>query len=134
MKKGLLLSFIMITTLCNAQNSYVIENSYQPLTIDEIVMGVNTRVNRFNQYKDKAYECLNKRDFEGFIYYSDFALKTGYYNAKLYYYRGYAYEKLHNYSKAKKEYNKAIKKGYYEAVSALEQCKINQKNWQNNHK
>ena len=128
-----LLLFVFIPMISHAQNGYVIQNSYQPLSIEEMIVSAKANVNRFSKYQDEAYECFNKGDYNGFIYYSDFALKTGYYNAKMYYNRGVSYEKLHNYSKAKKEYNKALKKGYYEAKPALEQCKINERNWKRNH-
>ena len=75
----------------------------------------------------------NKGDYNGFIFYSDYALNTGWYNSKLYYDRGTAFERLHDYRKAKKEYKRALKKGYYPAQSALKQCKINQKNWKKSH-
>ena len=45
---------------------------------------------RFEEYQDKAYDCYNKGDFNGFIFYSDYALNTGWYNSKLYYDRGTA--------------------------------------------
>ncbi|MDY3968295.1 MAG: hypothetical protein SO028_07940 [Prevotella sp.] len=92
------------------------------------------RKERFDEYQDRAYNCYNRGDYNGFIYYSDYALKTGWYNSKLYYDRGAAYERLHEYGKAKKEYKRAIKKGYYPAQSAYEQCKIHQKAWKKANK
>lgn len=44
-----------------------------------------------------------------------------------------AYEKLHDYRKAKKEYKRAVKKGYYPAQSALRQCRERQKAWRKTH-
>ena len=124
-----------------AQNTnYVIESTFQPLSMEEMMMAARANAyrqqimkERFEEYQDKAYNCYNKGDFNGFIYYSDYALNTGWYNSKLYYDRGAAFEKLHEYRKAKKEYKRALKKGYYPAQSALTQCKINQKNWKKSH-
>lgn len=88
---------------------------------------------RFEEYQDKAYECYNKQDYSGFITYSNYALSTGWYNSKLYYDRGVVFEHFHDYKKAKKEYKKAMRKGYYSAKNALKQCKINQKYWKKSH-
>jgi tetratricopeptide (TPR) repeat protein len=142
MKKFLL---TLMATICvafsYAQNTnYVIESTFQPLSMEEMMMAARANAyrqqimkERFEDYQDKAYNCYNKGDFNGFIYYSDYALNTGWYNSKLYYDRGAAFEKLHEYRKAKKEYKRALKKGYYPAQSALTQCKINQKNWKKSH-
>jgi tetratricopeptide (TPR) repeat protein len=142
MKKFLL---TLMATICvaisYAQNTnYVIESTFQPLSMEEMMMAARANAyrqqimkERFEEYQDKAYNCYNKGDFIGFIYYSDYALNTGWYNSKLYYDRGAAFEKLHEYRKAKKEYKRALKKGYYPAQSALTQCKINQKNWKKSH-
>ena len=142
MKKFLL---TLMATICvafsYAQNTnYVIESTFQPLSMEEMLMAARANAyrqqimkERFEEYQDKAYNCYNKGDFNGFIYYSDYALNTGWYNSKLYYDRGAAFEKLHEYRKAKKEYKRALKKGYYPAQSALTQCKINQKNWKKSH-
>ena len=142
MKKFLL---TLMATICvafsYAQNTnYVIESTFQPLSMEEMMMAARANAyrqqimkERFEEYQDKAYNCYNKGDFNGFIYYSDYALNTGWYNSKLYYDRGAAFEKLHEYRKAKKEYKRALKKGYYPAQSALKQCKINQKNWKKSH-
>ncbi len=142
MKKFLL---TLMATICvafsYAQNTnYVIESTFQPLSMEEMMMAARANAyrqqimkERFEEYQDKAYNCYNKGDFNGFIYYSDYALNTGWYNSKLYYDRGAAFEKLHEYRKAKKEYKRALKKGYYPAQSALTQCKINQKNWKKSH-
>lgn len=142
MKKFLL---TLMATICvaisYAQNTnYVIESTFQPLSMEEMMMAARANAyrqqvmkERFEEYQDKAYNCYNKGDFNGFIYYSDYALNTGWYNSKLYYDRGAAFEKLHDYRKAKKEYKRALKKGYYPAQSALTQCKINQKNWKKSH-
>lgn len=119
MKRSILLVFLVnFLTLSYGQN-FIVESSYQPLSTEDMVMGARANVNSFQKYQSKADVCLEKGDYEGYIYYSDFALKCGYYTAKMYYNRGIAYEKLHNYSKAKKSFKKALKKGYYPAKEAL---------------
>lgn len=142
MKKFILvLSLIFMCAIGYAQNyNYVIESTFQPLSMEEMMMAARANAyrqqrmkERFEEYQDKAYEQYNRGDFNGFIYYSDYALSTGWYNSKLYYDRGMAFERLHDYRKAKKEYKKAIKKGYYPAQAAYEQCKAHQKAWKKSH-
>jgi tetratricopeptide (TPR) repeat protein len=142
MKRYLLLfAVVFVATIGYGQNiNYKIESTFQPLSMEEMMMAAQANAyrqelmkQRFEEYQDKAYSCYNKGDFNGFIFYSDYALNTGWYNSKLYYDRGAAYEKLHEYSKAKKEYKRAIKKGYYPAQSAYEQCKVHQKAWKKSH-
>ena len=141
MRRILLLLLVFWATVSYAQNiNYTIESTFQPLSMEEMMMAARANAyrqevmkQRFEEYQDKAYNCYNKGDFNGFIFYSDYALNTGWYNSKLYYDRGAAYEKLHEYSKAKKEFKRAIKKGYYPAQSAYEQCKVHQKAWKKSH-
>lgn len=123
MKRFILSIFLVnVMTLSYGQN-YTVESNYQPLSTEGMIMSARANVNRFQKYQDKTDICLKKGDYEGYIYYSDFALKCGYYTAKMYYNRGIAYEKLHNYSKAKKSFKKALKKGYYPAKEALKRFK-----------
>ena len=94
-----------------AQNiNYTINSTFQPLSMEELMMSARAEAyrqqiaqQRFEEYKDKAYTYLNKGDYQGFLYYSDYALSTGWYNNKMYYDRGVAFEKFHEYRKAKKE-------------------------------
>ena len=51
----------------------------------------------------------------------------GYYSAKLYNDRGIAYEIMGNYSKALKEYKRALRKGYYEAEVSIKRVKAKKK-------
>ena len=51
------------------------------------------------------------------------ALKTGYYNGKLYFFRAFAYESLGYYKNAKKDYKVAKKNGVFEANAALVRIK-----------
>lgn len=127
MKKILFVFLIFVSSLCRAQSGYVIEETYEPISTDLMMMSARANSNRYQRYKEEAYDCYSKKDYYNFIYYSNLALKTGFYNAKLYFDRGVAYEKLYDYSKAKKEYKKALKKGYYQAQAALDNLKIKQK-------
>ncbi len=110
------LTIVFWASISYAQNiNYTIESTFQPLTMEEMMMAARANAyrqevmkQRFEEYQDKAYACYNNRDFNGFIYYSDYALDTGWYNSKLYYDRGAAYEMLHEYRKAKKEYKVII--------------------------
>lgn len=112
---------------------------YKPMTQQELELYARAEAVRqaynkqqFEEYSAKAYERLQVLDYTGFIYYSDYALKFGWYNNKMYYDRGQAYERLHEYRKAKKEYKKAIKTGYYPATQALDLCKENERRWRKN--
>ena len=141
MRRILFLLLVFWATVSYAQNiNYTIESTFQPLSMEEMMMAARANAyrqevmkQRFEEYQDKAYNCYNKGDFNGFIFYSDYALNTGWYNSKLYYDRGAAFERLHDYRKAKKEYKNAIKKGYYPAQAAYEQCKLHQKEWKKSH-
>jgi len=83
----------------------------------------------FEGIKSEAYTYYNRGDYEGFLYHAKRALETGWDHPVFAYDRGVAYEKLHNYRKAKKEYKTAYKHGYYQAKAAYDQCKINEKEW-----
>ena len=121
----------------NAQNYNVTINSqFKPMSMEEAMMYARAQAiheqrmeQLFNEYKDKAYNCYYRRDYNGFIYYSNLALNTGWCNDKLYYDRGVVFEKYHEYRKAKKEYQKAMSKGYYLARSAYLDCIKHQKEW-----
>lgn len=142
MKKIITIATLMLAFNCGlfAQGRYVsITPEYKPMTQQELEMYARAEYARqvrnkeqFEKYKALAYERLQVLDYNGFIYYSDYAMSFGWWNDKMYYDRGQTYEKLHEYKKAKKEYKKAIKKGYYPATQALEQCKENHKRWKKN--
>jgi len=81
------------------------------------------RQQAFEHYGDQAYDAyLNKR-WSDVINNVNSALSTGYYNGKLYFFRGFAYESLGYYSNAKKDYKAAKKNGVHEATAALERIK-----------
>ena len=131
---------LVVASGVSAQGGYIgYTPEYKPMTQQELELSALAGYARqmhnkeqFEKYKELAYERLQVFDYNGFIYYSDHALKYGWYNDKMYYDRGQAYEILHKYRKAMKEYNKAIKEGYYPATKALEQCKENYKRWKKN--
>lgn len=103
--------------------NYKVESSFEPLPSDLMMAAARSRANSFNEYSKKAYEALNKGDKYGFITYTNYALSTGFYSAKMYYDRGNVFIDLRDYKQAKKEYKKAKKRGYYQANQALEVLK-----------
>lgn len=145
MKKIIYAIFLIVLIFpckLHGQNLWLTNTSkFKPFTYDELVLQAQAKAAReaynekkFNEFQDKAYSCLNKKDYQGFIYYSDHALKTGWYNSQLYYDRGKAFENLNDYKRAKKEYKKAKKKGYYPAAEALKRCKQKEKMWKKLYK
>lgn len=125
--KKIICVFLLLcaATYVKAQN-YVIESSFRPFTFEEMkyaAMAQAAKREKFDEYKDVAYNALKKGDKYTFITYTNYALSTGYYNAKMYYDRGKVFQELGNYKQAKKEYKKAKKKGYYQADVALQNLK-----------
>lgn len=119
----------------SAQNyDYTVESYYQPLSMEEMIIQAKVNVSLFNKYSDIAMEYYDEGNYETFLYYSNLALDTGYGSGILYYRRGVVFEYFHKYSKAKKEYKRAICCGYSAAQSALVQCRYNQKIWKNRNK
>ena len=142
MKRIILISALaFISIYGHAQKlNYVSESYFQPMSMGEMILKAQTEIywqqvmqQKFEEYQDKAYNCLNNGNYQGFITYSSYALETGWYSSKLYYDRGVVFEYFHDYRNAKKEYKRAIKSGYYPAQTALEQCKIHQKEWRKSH-
>lgn len=82
MKRILLIFSVFFVTLVGySQNyNYVIESTFQPLSMEEMMMAARANAyrqqmmkQRFEEYQEKAYDCYNKGDYDGFIYYSDYA-------------------------------------------------------------
>lgn len=135
MKSRMLLMLLLLMGCFTAKGqnyNYVIPSTFQPLSYSQIAAKVAYEKQMFDKYYDEAYSYYNKGDMQGFIYYSDCALKYGFYSNKMYYDRGVAYERLRDYKRAKKNYKKAMKKGYYPASQALESCKVAEKIWKSN--
>ena len=135
-KKVLTLALMCLTVLSGKAQFYGYEQAIQLPTMDlydNATMEMALRAARetaprrqqaFEFYGDQAYDAyLNKR-WGDVINNVNNALKTGYYNGKLYYFRGFAYESLGYYSNAKKDYKVAKKNGVYEANAALERIKL----------
>lgn len=128
-----------ISNVCSSQ--IVINSRFKPLSYEELYMSAMAEAaykrqqkERFEQYQNKAYECYNRQDWNGFLTYSNYALDCGWYNAQLYYDRGVVYEKLNDFKHAKKEFKKAQKKGYAYAEGALQSLKIHEKEYKRRQK
>lgn len=88
-----------ISNVCSSQ--IIINSRFKPLSYDELYMSAMAEAaykrqqkERFEQYQQRAYDCYNRQDWNGFLTYSNYALDCGWYNAKLYYDRGVVYEIL----------------------------------------
>lgn len=125
--------------LCSAQ--IVIDSKFRPFSYEELMMqaqaeaAYNARMQQlFEQYQEEAYRRYNNQDLYGFLTYSNYALETGWYNSKLYFDRGVVYERLNDFTNAKKEYKKAKKRGYAYAASSLDACKQREKEYKRRQK
>ena len=103
---------LLLTSLSVSAQNYVVNSSYDFPSYESMIIDARYRVNRFNEYYTEAYNHFNKKDYSGFIYYSDLALDQEFYTAQLFYDRGFSFEQLHQFSKAKKEYKKAYNMVY----------------------
>lgn len=83
---------------------------------------------------ERRIDATTTKTFLGFLTYSDYALRTGWYTAQLYYDRGVVYERMKDFKKAKKEYKKAKKAGSPMAYQALLSCKRNEKEYKRQQK
>ena len=83
----------------------------------------------FTHYSGLAYGALNRGQLAVFLRYSDYALQTGQYSARLYYDRGYVFESLGDYVTARKEYRKADRMGYAPARYALSELEWKMRQW-----
>lgn len=149
----ILLLCIMASTGSYAQKyNFVSDYTYKPYSFEEMILPFmlyaqnsermrqiqeqreKEAEQRFDEYTAKAYECFNAKDYQGFIYYSSIALDTGWYRTEMYYHRGIAFEELHDYKQAKKQYKIALSYGYLPAKSALEFVKEHKKEWKRSQK
>ena len=68
MKRIFLISFVFWASVSYAQNiNYTIESTFQPLSMEEMMMAAHANAyrqevmkQRFEEYQDKAYNCYNK--------------------------------------------------------------------------
>ena len=81
------------------------------------------RQQAFEFYGDQAYDAYSNNRWIDVINNVNSALNTGYYNGKLYFFRGYAYESLGYYKNAKKDYKLAKKSRVFDANAALDRVK-----------
>lgn len=137
----ILLTSALYASAINFCQAQVITSQYKPLSLEELylqaaaeVMRDKQREAQFDKYQDEAYKCYNRGDWYGFLTYSNYALKTGWYTDKLYYDRGVVYERLNDFKNAKKEYKKAKKHGYAYAEVALSNLKLKEKEYKKRKK
>ena len=78
MKKFLLILLLAvgISNVCSSQ--IVINSRFKPLSYEELYLSAMAEAaynlqqkERFEQYQQKAYECYNRQDWNGFLTYSN---------------------------------------------------------------
>lgn len=128
--------FILLICVIGITNIGSSQSYYRPLSFEELYIEALAKAEyqkqqkeRFEHYQQIAYNYYNKKDWNGFLTYSQCALDCGWYNSRLYYDRGVAYEMQNDFKHAKKEYKKAKKKGYAYAESALQSMKLKEKDY-----
>jgi hypothetical protein len=135
MKKGFVLALLCLMAIgCKAQ----IYGYDQALPLpqvdlyDDAMMAMELRAARetaarrqmaFEYYGDHAYDAYCKGKWNDVISYVNGALNTGYYNGKLFYFRGVAYESLGYLKYAKNDFKLAKKYNVTEAFSAFNRVK-----------
>ena len=73
----------------------------------------------FQQYVDMAFDAWENEQWSQVVKYINGAFDTSYWNADLYFMRGFALEKLGDLKAAKKDYREGAKKGSEYAAEAL---------------
>lgn len=141
MRKLLIITFIFLASIQSYAYYLRLDCQYEPLSFEEIMLQARMQAAyeaRMRQIFDEncreAYRRYNNKDFLGFLTYSDYALRTGWHTAQLYYDRGVVYERMKDFKKAKKEYKKAKKAGSPMAYQALLSCKRNEKEYKRQQK
>ncbi len=81
------------------------------------------RRQQYDQCWDMALTAMENGDLRSVITHVTNALSTGFWSGNIYYLRGFAYEKLGEYSLAKKDYKSAKRNGCELADEALERLK-----------
>lgn len=134
-KKLMMVALMCLTVLSGKAQFYGYEQAIQLPTMDlydNATMEMALRAARetaprrqqaFEFYGDQAYDAYCNNRWVDVINNVNSALNTGYYNGKLYFFRGYAYESLGYYKNAKKDYKLARKNGVFEANAALDRIK-----------
>ena len=102
-------------------------NLYDDATMEKVLRASRENAPRRHQayefYSEQAYEAYRNDRWNDVINNVNSALKTGFYNGSLYFFRGFAYESLGYLKYAKNDYKMARKNGVYEANTALERVK-----------
>ena len=105
----------------------VLGNLYDDSPMEKVLRASRETAPRRHQayefYSEQAYEAYRNDRWTDVIDNVNSALKTGFYNGSLYFFRGFAYESLGHFKYAKKDYKMAIKNGVYEANTALVRVK-----------
>lgn len=137
----LLFSLTLLSVSQIGLSQIVIDSKFKPFSYEELMMQAQAKAaydapmeQLFDQYQDEAYRRYNNQDLYGFLTYSNYALQTGWYTAKLYYDRGVVYERFNDFKNAKREYKKAKKKGYAYAEYALQSLKYKEKEYKRQQK
>ena len=140
MKKKLMTAALMcVMAMSSRTQVYSYDEALRLPTVDlyeDAMMEMHLRAVRetaarrqqaFEHFGDLAYDAYLNNKWVDVINNVNSALSTGYYNGKLYYFRGFAYESLGYYQYAKKDYKVAKKNDVFEANAALERIKQKRK-------
>lgn len=134
-KKVMMLALMCLMAMSGKAQIYGYDQALRLPTVDlydDAMMEMELRAARetagrrqqaFEYYGDQAYDAYCNDKWVDVINNVNNALKTGYYNGKLYFFRAFAYESLGYYKNAKKDYKVAKKHGVFEANAALERIK-----------
>lgn len=134
-KKVMMLALMCLMAMSGKAQIYGYDQALRLPTVDlydDAMMEMAMRAARetaprrqqaFEHFGDQAYDAYCNNKWVDVINNVNSALKTGYYNGKLYFFRGFAYESLGYYKNAKKDYKVAKKHGVFEANAALERIK-----------
>lgn len=152
MKRNIYILFLCILAF-NTQSQIVNNSRFRPFSYEEMVRALPPvtpemieraaiaraqdraeREAKFEKWQSAAVEAYNKGDYYGCLTYINYALETNFYNGYIYYVRGLAFEDLHDYKNAKKQYKKAKDEGYYQAEELLKGIKEREKAWKQSQK
>lgn len=92
------------------------------------------REEKFEKWQSAAVDAYNKGNYLTCLTYINYALDTNLHNGYIYYVRALAFEQLHDYKNAKKQYKNSKKLGYYQAEEALKGIKEREKAWKQSQK
>lgn len=152
MKRNIYILFLCILAF-NTQSQIVNNSRFRPFSYEEMIRALPPvssemieraaiaraqdraeREAKFEKWQSAAVEAYNKGDYFGCLTYINYALETNFHNGYIYYVRGLAFENLHDYKNAKKQYKKAKDEGYYQAEELLKGIKDREKAWKQSQK